>query len=155
MEPHECSMTLHVAKLLCTLPQTCMTGLKELAVHPRRDLWAGLHPEVVTEVDNVDVGSNQPEVFRGLQVQLRQTFEYVVGTVRFHGEQGQEVVVPIQELAPFHQVAAEHAQYRPVGAFAQTSCALHEQAVAAGPSTKGPGRGILHMHSAMASESAS
>ena len=70
-------------------------------------------------------------------MKLGQTLEDVVGTVRFRDEQGQEVVVPIQELAPFHQVAAEHAQYRPVGAFAQTSCALHEQAVTAGPFDQG------------------
>ena len=39
-----------------------MAELEELAVHPGRNLWPSLHPEVVAEDDNVDVGSNQPEV---------------------------------------------------------------------------------------------
>ncbi len=107
-----------------------MAGLEELTVHPRRDHGACLHAEVVAEVDDVDVLSDQPEeLLEALHVELRQTLEYVVGTVRFSGKQCQEVVIPVQILAPLHQIAAVQAHYRPVGAFAKTPCTLDQQTI--------------------------
>ena len=119
-----------------------MAGFEELAVHAGRDLGAGLHTEVVAEKDDVDIGTDQAEVlFQVFQVPLGQAFEKVVGPLRFGGQKGQEVVVPVQELPVFHEVAAEEADYRPVGAFPQAAGACDHTVVAARAFYKGAGGG--------------
>ena len=103
MSPHECSIALTPASF-ARCHNRAWRGLKNSRYIRGEIMWARLHAEVVTEVDDVDVLSDQPEeLLETLHVELRQTLEYVVGTVRFCGEQCQEVVIPVQILAPLHQ----------------------------------------------------
>ena len=142
-EPYVATRVQHRlhAGILGALPQPSVARLEELAVHPGRDHGARLHAEVIAEVDDVDVFSDQSEeLLETFHMELRQPLEYVVGTVRFPGEQRQEVVIPVQILAPLHQIAAVQAHYRPVGAFAKTSRTFDQQAITVRTFDEGPWR---------------
>jgi hypothetical protein len=48
-------------KLLCAFPHPPLAGLKELPVHSRGNLRPTLHPEIVAEYDDIDVGAHGPQ----------------------------------------------------------------------------------------------
>ena len=97
-----------------------MTRLEELAVHRRRDQRAGLHAEVVTEHDDVDVlADGSEENLEVRQVLLHDAIEKRVRPARIGGEKHQEVVVAVEKTAGLEQVAAEQADDRALGALPQ------------------------------------
>ena len=116
---------LDVGQLLGPPPHGGVSRLEEVPVHGRRDLGAGLHPQVVAEEDDVDERSHgAQEPLEVGQVVLYQPVEEGMGTRRLAGQEHQEVIEAIEELAGLQEVAAEETDDRPVGGLSQPSGSL-------------------------------
>src|ERR1019366_18090 len=101
--------------LLDGLPHDPFARLEILAIHGGRHLRAGLHSQVIAKEDHINAISHRiEEPVEIAQVHLHQLIEETVSALRFAGQEHEEVIVAIKELAEFEQVAAEQADNRAV-----------------------------------------
>ena len=85
-----------------------------------RHLRSTLHPEVVAEEDDVDIGTDRAEKLLQIgQVHLDHLVEKGMGPPRFPGQQQKEIVIAVHELPHLQQIAAEQANDAAVGLLAQ------------------------------------
>ena len=132
---------LDVGQFLRPPPHLGVPRFEELLVHGAGDLRAVLHAQVVAERNDVDVRPDRRQKsLQVRQVDFDQAVEELVRPLRIAGQQHQEVVVAIEELADFQQVAAEEADDGAIGLFAQLAGALGEHALPVGSGHERPRR---------------
>ena len=105
-----------------------MTRLEKLAIHLRRHHRTRLHPEVISEKNNIDVFTDSfKELLKIGQMNLDKLIEETVSVLRLTGQQHHKLVVAIKELADFKQVTSEQTDYSPVRLFSQPFCAFRQR----------------------------
>ena len=100
-------------------------------------------PKRITSMESPTALRKRVEV---AQVHLHQLVEEAVGALGLAGQQHEEVVVAVKELAELQQVAAEEADDRAVGLLPQPRAPSRSNCAPSGPAAMGPGGEAMAVH---------